>query len=184
MSALRTVAVWDLVVRIFHWSIAILVPLNYWWFEAGESPHECVGYVIAALLFARVVWGFVGSHNARFVNFIPTPTRLRHHYQQLRTRRFDVSEGHNPLGALMILLLLVLLALIVTSGWMQGLDRFWGEDWPQQLHEYAADALMLAVLLHLVGVVVMSRFTRLSLIRTMISGKRFISSGTTTDSSK
>jgi cytochrome b len=184
MPAQRTVSVWDLVVRIFHWTVAILVPLNYWWLEGGESPHQCVGYVIAALLAARIVWGFVGSRNARFANFLPTPARLRRHVQQLRTRRFDIGEGHNPLGALMILLLLSLLLIIVTSGWMQGLDRFWGEDWLQQLHKYAANALMFSVVLHLAGVIAMSRFTRLRLVRTMITGKRFISSDAAIDSSK
>lgn len=181
MPAQRTVAVWDLPVRIFHWVIAILVPLNYWWLEGGELLHQCVGYVIAVLLVARIVWGFVGSHNARFANFLPTPARLRRHYQQLRTSRFNACDGHNPLGALMILLLLSLLAFIVASGWMQGLDRFWGEDWVQQLHKYAADALMVAVAVHIVAVIGMSRFTQLHLIRTMITGKRFDTSSTTTD---
>lgn len=184
MSAQRSVAVWDLLVRVFHWTIAILVPLNYWWLEGGESPHQYVGYAIAALLVMRMVWGFVGSHNARFASFLPTTARLRLHYLQLRTRRFDINEGHNPLGALMIFSLLSLLALVTVSGWMQGLDRFWGEDWVQQLHSYAASTLMAAVAVHIFAVIAMSWFTQLKLIRTMITGRRSISSSAAIDPSK
>lgn len=160
--------------RIFHWSTATLVLLNYWLLE--DDPHEWVGYAVAALLAIRLVWGVVGSHNARFSTFFPTPERLRHHWRQLRTRQFDPHEGHNPLGALMILLMLLLLATIAVSGWMQGLDRFWGEDWVQNLHSYAADTLMIAVSIHVAAVLVMSRYSGLALVRTMISGRRPTSS--------
>lgn len=125
----RHVAVWDPLVRICHWSVAALFLLNYWLLEGGEDPHEWAGYAIAALLLVRVAWGFVGPHNARFASFWPTPARLRRHWRQLRQRRFDdPGEGHNPAGALMILFLMSLLAVAAISGWMQGLDRFWGED--------------------------------------------------------
>ncbi|MET0378763.1 MAG: cytochrome b/b6 domain-containing protein [Spongiibacteraceae bacterium] len=172
MSTRRYVTVWDPLVRIFHWSVATLFLLNYWLLEPGETLHEWAGYAIAGLLVIRIVWGWAGSHNARFASFWPTPTRLRRHVQQLRKREFDPTEGHNPLGALMIFFLLSLLALTAVSGWMQGLDRFWGEDWVEQLHEYTATTLMVAVVLHVGAVILMSRFSGLSLIRTMISGRR------------
>jgi cytochrome b len=172
MSPRAFVQVWDPLVRIFHWSTAALFLSNYWLLAGGETPHKWVGYVLAALLAIRVIWGFFGSRTARFASFWPTPTRLRRHWQQWRTRQFDAAEGHNPVGALMILLLLLLLAFTAVSGWMQGLDRFWGEDWVQELHEYAADALMIAVAVHVTAVIAVSRFTGLHLIRTMITGRR------------
>jgi cytochrome b len=168
----RQIAVWDVPVRVFHWSVAPLFLINYWWLEAGDPPHEWVGYAIAALVALRVIWGFVGSRNARFRTFWPTPSRLRHHWRQLRERRFDPAEGHNPLGALMILLMLMLLMLTAISGWMQELDAFWGEDWVQTLHTWSADGLMIAVVVHVTAVLVMSRITGLTLVKTMITGRR------------
>jgi len=176
--------VWDPWVRVFHWGTASLFLLDYWWLEGGETPHEYVGYAIAALLVSRLIWGGVGSRNARFSSFWPTPTRLRRHLQQLRQRRFDPAEGHNPLGALMILLMLLLLALTVVSGWMQGLDRFWGEDWVALLHEYSAHSLMGAVGLHVSAVLVMSRYSGLRLVRTMITGRRSVGAGRDSASSR
>ncbi|MFT3931378.1 MAG: cytochrome b/b6 domain-containing protein [Spongiibacteraceae bacterium] len=172
MPSPSRVTIWDLPVRVFHWSVATLFLLNYWVLEAGETPHEWVGYAIGALLFFRIIWGFIGSPNARFANFWPTPTRLRHHWQQLKTRDFNAAEGHNPLGALMIFFILTLLAITAISGWMQGLDRFWGEDWVEDLHEIAANTLMAAVTIHVAAVIVMSRISGLRLIRTMLFGWR------------
>lgn len=169
--------VWDPWVRIFHWSTASLFLLDYWLLEGGETPHEYVGYALGALLVLRLIWGLIGSRNARFSSFWPTPARLRHHLQQLRRRRFDPAEGHNPLGALMILLMLLLLALTAVSGWMQGLDRFWGEDWVALLHEYAADGLMGAVGVHVSAVLLMSRYSGLRLVRTMVTGRRSAGAG-------
>ena len=158
--------------RLFHWSVAALFLLNYWLFEAGDPPHEWAGYTIAALVLLRCVWGFVGSQHARFASFFPTPKRLRQHWRELRERHFDPTAGHNPLGALMILLMLTLLLLTAVSGWMQELDAFWGEDWVQVLHSYSADVLMAAVAIHVAAVLLMSKISGLALVRTMISGRR------------
>jgi cytochrome b len=173
-AAPRCITIWDPVVRIFHWTTAALFIANYWLLEAGEAAHRWAGYAVAALLIVRIAWGFVGSTNARFASFLPTPARLRRHWQQLHSRRFNAVDGHNPAGALMILFMLLLLAVTATSGWMQGLDRFWGEDWVEQLHQIAANTLMVAVVIHVGAVVVMSRYTRLSLIRAMITGRRTV----------
>lgn len=166
------IRIWDLPVRLFHWSVAALFLLNYWLLEAGDLPHEWAGYTIAALVLLRCVWGFIGSHNARFASFFPTPRRLRQHWRELRARYFDPAAGHNPFGALMILLMLTLLLLTAVSGWMQELDAFWGEDWVQLLHGYFADILMGAVAIHVAAVLLMSRFSGLALVRTMITGRR------------
>lgn len=166
------IVVWDPLIRVFHWTTATLFLTNYWLLEAGETAHEWVGYSVAALVAVRIVWGFIGPGNARFASFWPTPKRLVQHWHELRSRRFDPAQGHNPLGASMILLLLSLLALTAVSGWMQGLDPFWGEDWVEDMHEYAANTLMAVVAVHIVAVIIMSRYTGLGLIRTMITGRR------------
>lgn len=166
------VPVWDPGVRLFHWGAAGLMLLDYWLLEPGASAHRYAGYALALLLALRIVWGLIGTRQARFASFWPTPTRLRHHWQSLRLRQFELDEGHNPLGALMILTLLLLMALVCLSGWLQELDAFWGEDWVQWLHERSADALMLLVPVHVTAVLLMSRYSGLRLVRTMVLGYR------------
>jgi len=91
--------VWDRFVRLFHWSLVSCVVLNQFVLEAGETPHEWVGYTASALVLARIVWGFVGSRHARFSDFFPTPARLARHIRALARGEHPQYAGHNPLGA-------------------------------------------------------------------------------------
>lgn len=165
------VVVWDRVVRGCHWSVATLFLLDYWLLEGGERAHEWAGYALGAVVILRIVWGFVGSRYARFREFLPTPARLRHYLAHFPDNHGD-RPGHNPVGALMILFLLVMLLVTALSGWLQELDAFWGEEWPQRLHELAADAVMVAVVVHVAAVLLMQRLTGVALIRAMITGRR------------
>ncbi len=168
----QQIVIWDKYVRLFHWSVATLFLLDFWVLEGGDPPHNWVGYAIGFLLIGRILWGFIGSHNARFSSFFPTPTRLRQHLADMKAGKVDPHEGHNPVGALMIFFLLTLLSLIVLTGWMQRWDMFWGVEWVEEMHEVLANIAMIAVVIHITAVVVMERKLGISLIRTMITGKR------------
>lgn len=168
------VRVWDPFVRLFHWSLVSCVLLNQFVLEEGESLHELAGYIAAALVGARLVWGFIGSRHARFVNFFPTPARLRAHIQGLLAGQMPHHDGHNPLGALMMLALMALVLALGLTGWMQGLDAFWGEEWLQELHEWLANGLLAAAALHALAAIVMGKLERVGLVQAMITGvKRY-----------
>ena len=94
LAPARTVKVWDLFVRLFHWSLVTCVLLNQFVLEAGETPHEWSGYIASGLVVARILWGFVGSHHARFSNFFPTPSRIRQHLVVLRQGRAGAVHFH------------------------------------------------------------------------------------------
>jgi cytochrome b len=161
--------VWDRFIRIFHWSTAALFLANFWWLEAGEDAHEWVGYALAALLSGRLIWGFIGPTNARFADFWPTPARLRYnveHFGQQQMCHRD-ERRHSPLGGLMVLFLLAGLLVTAVSGWMQELDVFWGEDWVQNLHAWSANAVMVAVVVHVSAVLVIQHRYGVALLRGM-----------------
>ena len=120
------VRVWDLFVRIFHWSLVACVFLNFL-VEEGEAPHQWIGYAASALVAARIVWGFVGSRHARFSDFFPTPTRLRQHLAALLAGKPEHHVGHNPFGALMMLALMALVLSLGFTGYLQTTDMFWGD---------------------------------------------------------
>lgn len=165
------IVIWDNYVRCFHWLIVALLPLNYGLFLGGDDAHNCIGYAIITLVCGRIVWGFIGSQQARFQDFLPTPTRLLHYATHFRQFHHP-SAGHNPVGGLMIILLLFLLLLLGITGWMQTLDKFWGEEWVQNLHEYTSYVLLAAIAVHVIAVLIMQKITNLPLIKTMITGKR------------
>jgi cytochrome b len=60
--------------------------------------------------------------------------------------------GHNPLGAWMIVALIVTLLVISVSGWLYMTDRFWGVAWVEMIHGKATDVLLVLVALHVSGV--------------------------------
>jgi len=162
--------VWDPLVRLFHWSLVACVLANFLLLEEGDPPHRWAGYMASGLVLFRLVWGFVGSRHARFASFFPTPSRLRHHLQQLRAGTLPHSVGHNPLGALMMLALMALVLSLGATGYLMGTDTYWGEDWLEELHEGLANTLMLAVGLHAAAAIVMSKLEKVNLVRAMVTG--------------
>ena len=76
------------------------------------------------------------------------------------------------MGALMILALMVLVLSIGLTGWMQGTDAYFGEEWLQDLHRNLADALMILVGFHASAALIMGRIERTRLIKAMITGTK------------
>lgn len=113
----RLIAVWDPVVRIFHWSTVGLLCTAYYSAEFHQNEiHLAVGYLLSAMVAIRILWGFVGSHHARFANFLYAPVTALKYAQSLRDGSPIHYLGHNPLGAAMVYALLTLLSVMIASG--------------------------------------------------------------------
>lgn len=107
--------VWDLPTRVFHWLLATCVIGSIVSAKIGGSAmiwHFRFGYVIFSLLLFRILWGFVGGHWSRFATFLPTPGALLRYVRGGEWRRV----GHNPLGALSVVAMLVFLCAQVGTG--------------------------------------------------------------------
>ncbi|MCX5513109.1 cytochrome B [Kaistia algarum] len=167
-----TIPVWDPVVRLFHWTIVTACILNLFILEAGETAHRFVGYVVAIALTLRFLWGFAGPRHARFADFFPTPRRLIPYLRDLRRGREPRHVGHNPAGAVMMLLLMSLLASLCLTGWMMGLDAFWGEEWLEELHGALANGILVLALVHAGAAIVESWRHRENLVLSMVTGRK------------
>lgn len=163
--------VWDPLVRVAHWTFAFGCAAAFLT-EEMRGPHKLVGYVVLAAVLVRIVWGFAGSEHARFASFVRGPAEVRAYLAAMLRREEPASEGHNPLGALMIVALLALLLVIGLSGWMTTLDMFWGVDWVEDLHEASAELLLWLVPLHVAGVIFASLRHRENLVLAMITGRK------------
>lgn len=107
---------WDPLVKITHWGIATAVITNALVVGEGSIAHIYAGYLLAALLGLRMLWGFIGTRPARFVSFPPSPARAIAHIRDILAGRKEQHRSHNPLGALMAYALWVCLAVIIASG--------------------------------------------------------------------
>src|SRR5690606_3318640 len=106
------VPVWDVAVRVVHWWIvALLIGL----IVTGQLGNEWLawhirfGQAMLALVIFRVVWGFVGSRNARFSAFLYRPTDVVRYARSVASKAYEPHVSHNPLGGWMVLLLLAAL---------------------------------------------------------------------------
>lgn len=166
------VTVWDPIVRIFHWTVVAGCLLNLFVVEDGEEVHRIIGYIVAAALVGRVIWGFVGTRHARFADFVPSPRCLWRYLSALAKGREPRMLGHNPAGAVMMLGLMALLAATCISGWMMGLDAFWGEEWLEETHEWLANSILVLALLHAAAALIESHRHRENLVLSMITGRK------------
>lgn len=173
--------VWDPLVRIGHWLLALSIALAWFTKEGGGIWHEWIGYVSIALVALRVVWGGVGSRYARFTQFVRSPAATWRYARQLWQGRKIRYIGHNPLGGWMILVLLVNTALAGLSGWLYTTNAYWGEKWLEDLHEAFAISLLVFVALHVAGVIATSVFQRENLVAAMLNGYKRPASGEDAD---
>ena len=166
----QPIRVWDWPVRVFHWSLAACVFIAFF---TGESErfsllHQTLGYVAGGLLAFRLIWGFVGTRHARFTSFIKGPQAILAYVKSLRQATPEHHVGHNPVGGVAVLLLMGLTALTAFSGWLiAGGDA---PGWQEELHEVAANSLMLVVAVHVLGVVLSSKQHKENLVRAMLTG--------------
>jgi len=159
--------VWDLPIRLFHWILVIAIAIAFLSSEEDSGLndwHVLSGWVAAALLVFRLVWGFVGGEHSRFANFLNF-SGIRHHLGGLVRGKVEPTVGHNPLGAIAVILLLLLVAVTIWSGAFLGEA---GED----LHEVVAWTLLALVAVHMLAVVFTSLLSRENLVRAMIDGTK------------
>ncbi|MGB3409152.1 MAG: cytochrome b/b6 domain-containing protein [Jannaschia sp.] len=177
-SGARDLRVWDPMVRLIHWSLALTVLLNAMLTDPEGALHENLGDVALALVAIRLVWAVIGPRAARFTAFPPDPARAIRHLRGLLGGDRTVHLSHNPLGALMVYNLWATVIALGVTGYMMGTMRYFGVDWVHQVHEVAFGWLMASVALHLAGVVYDSRRSGINLVRSMVTGRKRIPAGT------
>jgi len=118
------------------------------------------------------VWGVVGSRYARFSNFIPSAGQLIGYLKDVLAHKEVRYIGHNPVGAVMIVALLLTVIATGVSGWMMTTDAFWGAEWLEELHEALANGTLALVGLHIGGVLFSSIRHRENLVLAMIKGRK------------
>ena len=179
----RTVFIWDLPTRLFHWLVVALVPAAYLtWRLNWMDWHAWVGDALLALLLFRLLWGFFGSETARFSCFLAAPWTAARHLAQIFRREPDVQAGHNPAGGWMVMLLLALLLGQTLSGLY--VDNDVANEGPltelsparianmvTTLHDKLLwDALLAAAALHVLAILFYGLAKRHNLLVPMITG--------------
>ena len=113
---MKTIKVWDIFIRVFHWSLVVSIIVQLITAESLKNVHATVGYFIVIMLLIRIVWGFVGSKHARFSDFIYPPKDILDYLKGIFKGNPKHYIGHNPAGGAMVIALLLCLLLTTFAG--------------------------------------------------------------------
>jgi cytochrome b len=185
-SAPRIVLVWDIFIRAFHWLIVALVAAAYaTWRLNWMAWHGWVGDAVLTLLLFRLLWGFFGGETARFSRFLTSPGTVLHHLKHALRREPDDQVGHNPAGGWMVLILLALLLAetltglyvandIADEGPMTEMVPAWAANAIASSHAIVWDALLAAIVLHVLTIAGFALIKGQNLLRPMIRGTKLL----------
>ena len=178
--------IWDLPVRLFHWSLAALIAFSWWSAEEEHLEwHIWSGLAILTLLVFRLLWGIFGSSTARWSGLFHRPSRI---LAYIRDSAAWKAIGHSPLGALSVLAMLVVLKLQVATGLLNADDdglvegslahavSIEASDFAHEFHETLFDVLLILIGLH-VAAILFYRLLGKDLVTPMVSGKGAIPDG-------
>lgn len=185
---LQRIRVWDLPVRLFHWSLAACVVGLVITAQLGQMQwHFRLGYSVLVLLLFRLIWGLVGGYWSRFGRFLYSPATL---WRYLRgTGDPGLDTGHSPLGALSVFSMLLVLLLQVATGLVSDdeiaasgpyaalVPGAWVSLATQYHREIGKPLLILLVLLHVAAILFYLWRRRRNLIRPMLDGDKLADAG-------
>jgi cytochrome b len=166
---MRSVPVWDLPTRIFHWGLAVCVGVAIIIEPergSGFTIHGTAGYLALLFVAFRLPWGFLGSLHSRFTDFLHAPAKAVDFALQHLRLRVARHVGHNPLGGWMVIVLLAVVGAASITGLLGG-------PW-RDLHGALGNFVILLVVLHIFGVVVDTLLTRDNIIWSMITGRKML----------
>ena len=180
----RSVLIWDVPTRLFHWLLVIFVIFSYVTGNIGGNAmqyHEWSGFTILALLLFRLVWGFVGSRESRFKTFVRGPSAVVRYATTLLRSDSTHYLGHNPLGGWSIIALLFTLLIqagtglfanddIVTEGPLFDWVGRATSDWLTRVHKLNQQVIIALVCVHVLAVLFYFFYKRDNLVKPMITG--------------
>ncbi len=182
-NSIQQVKVWDWSIRVFHWCLPMLIFLM--WFTNDQDKmerHFLAGQVLLGLLCYRLIWGVIGTPYARFKHFLYGPKAL---FAYL-TGFFAVNKprylSHNPMGGVMVFVLLGAVIFQLVSGLFTTDDIFTEgplydsvsrstSAWFSRWHSVFFDGLLALIGLHLVAITVY-KLRGEGLVKAMFTGKK------------
>lgn len=167
---MKSILVWDIPTRIFHWLFALSFTVAFVSAEAENwvAMHVFAGLIMLGLIAYRLIWGLVGSRYARFSSFLFSPAAALRYLSATFSGKAERHVGHNPAGSWAIYLLLLLGIGISVSGLVM-LSA--GEQF-EEVHEALSYGALAVVGVHVLGVIAASLLHRENLPRAMVTGRK------------
>lgn len=176
---------WDAPTRLVHWALVICIGLSWWTVENKRMDiHYWSGLTVVGLIVFRLYWGFAGPETARFSRFIKGPRAVFGYVGKLFRSDYRASFGHNPLGALSVIALLLAVGIqvglglfasdtsYVSSGPLSSMVDYETSEQITELHEDFFNVLLAVIGLHLAAIIFYLVGKRINLVGPMLTGRR------------
>jgi cytochrome b len=189
--------VWDLPLRLFHWLLVLSIGASWYTAENSEEfivvgedvysytmIHFWLGYWALGLVSFRIIWGFIGPKHARFANFIAGPKRFFSYASGFFKRDSKPSVGHNPMGAAVVVLILLMVgAQAVTGLFLLDNTEIYAAPYNPSVdaatasklmsfHHINFDVLLWVIGLHIFAISFYTLYKRQRLVPPMITGRK------------
>ncbi len=178
--------IWDLPTRVLKWATALLVVVA-WLLGDNMSfenidTHFLVGYSVAGLLVARLLWGFVGAPASRHGVMLRDAAKAPSYLRRLFAAAPSHWPGHNPLGVIWLYAFWITLSVQIGSGFFAYSDSFFAggpladgvseaaRAQASAIHATSANALLALIGLHLTAIFFYAIWKSEFLIAAMITG--------------
>lgn len=182
----RGAPTWDLPLRVFHWSLVLLVMWQIVTVSIGGNAmqlHAYGGYAILTLVLFRLLWGFLGGTHARFRDFVRGPAAVVRYARALLAGAHAPHAGHNPLGGWSVLAMLACLLVQGTTGLFANDDVMMegplakhvssrASEISTAIHDVNAVLLLSLIALHVAAVLFYLLAKKENLIAPMITGHK------------
>lgn len=178
------ILVWDIPTRAFHWLLVLAISFQFVTAEILDDAiqlHFYGGYFTLTLIVFRIFWGIWGSYHARFINFIVKPKTTYHYAKSLAFSDSPIHLGHNPLGALSIILVLTIIAMQAISGLFISDDIFsqgpyyyavssQTQDLANWIHHNTFNAIWVFLAFHIGAMIFYKVEKKQDLVKAMVTG--------------
>jgi cytochrome b len=178
--------IWDIPTRLFHWLLAICIVAQWATAELADDLmnwHFYIGYFTLGLIIFRLVWGFIGPRHARFSQFLVSPTKSWHYFKNLLLRKEKSYPGHNPVGGLIVPVVIIVIGIQAISGLFAtddvlhsgpymssvGTDMQATLDW---LHHKTFDLITVIIVVHLLALIWHKFVAKDHIIKAMLTGEK------------
>ncbi len=161
----------DAFTRIWHFLTAFTFTVAYLTAEseAFRLMHITLGYTLGGLFLLRVFWGVWGPRPARWSSLWGKLRGVGAWVEGMSTFKVNLPLAQNLYMSLTVVAVLAAIAPLVLSGYVTYQE--WTGDWMEEVHEFFGNFMLVAVLLHIAGVVVLSLLRRRNLAKPMLTGR-------------
>ena len=190
MEGYRREAVWDPVTRLWHWLLAASVVTGW---ALGEFRtfsimqwHIYLGYLTGTLLLFRYAWGWAGPSPVRHRTLLASLRDIPAYVRQVGRRRPSGLAGHNPIGALSVIaMVLALTAQVVTGLFSEDDALFYSGPLASEVssdtvgtmtsyHNLFAKVVLVLVALHVAAILFYFVWKREDLVTPMLNGRKWV----------